>query len=113
MVTGTPFNLTLTSNNEESNTRLPKGTELIFKGENNDTETLVVLNKTVVIPQLQDQLVEVIIPVDKDGTPTSTNINIATDEISSIASSGFNISFNDITLDLGTFFIRHRYRRFI
>ncbi len=103
IVTGKPFKLSLTSNNDNSDTRLTKGTELIFKDDNNDTQTLVILNKTVVIPQGQDQEVEVIIPVDNNGNPTNTNIDIDVDEIATIESSGFNISFNEITLDLGTF----------
>ncbi|BAQ64272.1 LamG-like jellyroll fold domain-containing protein [Geminocystis sp. NIES-3709] len=101
MITGTPFTLTVVSDNENSDTRLTKGTELVFQGSENDTPTTVVLDRTVILSPNNPQEISVVIPIE--GVITSVDVDIQEDETATLESSGFNLSFNEITLDLGSF----------
>jgi len=90
-------------NGNNSLINLNQGTELSFYTGDNDNQTeyaSVILQEKVIIEEGSDEAKLVDVRLAKDSTSKTT---IADNATADLVSGDFNISFNDITLDFGTF----------
>ena len=87
--------LALTATGVANDVRLAKGTELVFAG------VRVAVDKSVTLAPDVSGMVRVKVLDDKD--MVAETFSVAMGSSATLASSGFDIAFNDITLDLGEF----------
>jgi len=82
------------------NIRLPKGTQLVFNWGTNNKETVIV-DKTVSIVEGSNGSISVKLKDNKNGTNNTATINSAAE--AQLEASAFNVAFNNISLDFGSF----------
>ncbi len=93
---------------QNENIRLPKGTELTFTwGSNNSQSETVVVDESVTLTESSTEeiskgTIKVKLKTDNDDD-TNNSATIKTDATADIEASKFNIAFNEITLDFGSF----------
>ena len=94
------INITVDSEND-SDIRLTKGTELNFTyGDNEQELGSVILQKNYLLGDEDAEIVEVKLA---ESSPTIDSGDNSSNATADLVSGDFNIAFNDITLDFGTF----------